>query len=564
MAETRESDSLKIDKLETVEGCDIWKFQVKVFLSANSLFKVVDGSRVKPVIGSYDGEQAFNKALDDWTKDDYKAQKIMVQSIGKQPTLHIMNCGTAREMWTKLESVYEQKSKTSIHMLQQKFYSCTKDSDDDIAVYISKLKGMAQQLKDLGEQIPNSMLITKILMTLPENLLHFQSAWESTTAEEQTIENLTNRLMMEESRAQLLQQSSSTFDAFVSRNSRRFSTSKSQQQQSKSKSGKCFVCNENGHWKRNCPTKKNASGQSGSKTNNNSSDKKNSFESVNNQKPFNTFKRADALIGDAVALSTIGERNDDWFFDTGATYHLSYNFEWFENFQYFEKPETVRIGSGTLLPVLGFGNITILAFNGVEWITRSMKNVCYVPDLRVNLFSGITAMDKGLTLEANSKECKLIRSGETIVCGIRENRMFKLQIKVSSSGGSGQCCVAINQRLSLRIWHERLSHQNIDYVKRFLKNMNIGYDGATEFFCEGCVMGKQHRLPFPKSANKAKMVGELVHTDVCGKMHETSFGDDFSHFRSVYFMKEKSEVAKLIEKYIGQVKANTTGSVLVV
>lgn len=143
-------------------------------------------------------------------------------------------------------------------MLQQKFYCFTKDPDDDVAVYIAKLQGMVQQLKDLGETIPDSMLITKILMTLPENLLHFQSAWESTSAGEQTIDNLTNRLMMEESRAQLSQQNSSTFDAFVAKNSsRKFSNKKAQHhQQSRSKPGKCFICNERGHWKRDCPSRK--------------------------------------------------------------------------------------------------------------------------------------------------------------------------------------------------------------------------------------------------------------------------------------------------------------------
>lgn len=128
--------------------------------------------------------------------------------------------------------MYEQKSKTSIHMLQQKYYFASKEPEDDIATYISKMQALVQQLKDLGETISDSMLMTKILMTLPENLSHFQSAWESTAADQQTIENLTNRLMVEEARAQLLQQSSSTFDAFVARNSsKKFSHKKAQQHQ---------------------------------------------------------------------------------------------------------------------------------------------------------------------------------------------------------------------------------------------------------------------------------------------------------------------------------------------
>lgn len=575
MAEAKENEN-KIEKLNSIEDWNIWKFQVKVLLKAQNWYRIVDGSYAKPVRTQYEGEggsDAYNKAVDEYTRVDCKAQKIIVQTIGRQPTLHIMNCDSARSMWVKLESVYEQKSKTSIHMLQQKFYSFAKDPDDEIAVHIAKLQGLVQQLKDLGENISDSMLITKVLMTLPENLAHFQSAWESTASDQQTIENLTNRLMIEEARA-TSQQNNSTFDAFVAKNSsKKFSQKKAQnnQQQSRSKSGKCFACDQSGHWKRDCPARRQQSNQI------NESGKKKTFNSdANKQKPF-AYKRGDALmvtsLHNAMALSTTTKRNDDWYFDTAASYHMSHNKEWFQNFKEFDEPDGVRIGDGSILPVVGCGNISIMAFNGKTWIHRFMENVCYVPDLHVNLFSGITAMDKGLELIADKDGCQLIRDGETIVSGVRQNRMFKLQIKVSRNEDEAQCFLAANQRLSLKVWHERLSHQNIGYVKQFLNNMNVKYENSDNFFCEACIMGKQHRLPFPKSISKTQKVGELVHTDVCGKMHETSLGgsryfllfkDDFSHFRTVYFMKAKSEVPDLIEKYISKVNVETSCTVMIV
>ncbi len=578
MSEVKDSDFNRIEKLDSVDGWNVWKFQVRVLLKASNSFSVVDGSFVKPVIGQFENAAEFNKALEEFTKSDNKAQKVIVQTIGKQPTLHIMNCDSAHAMWTKLESVYEQKSKTSIHMLQQQFFLSTKEPDDDIAVYISKMQSLAQKLKDLGETIPDSMIMTKILMTLPENLMHFQSAWESTAADQQTIENLTSRLMTEEARANMSQQSSSTFDAFVAKNnSKKFSHKKSSSQRqhsSSSKPGKCFICNEIGHYKRDCPSRKNqSSGTDENKQKTSGSDK----SSDTNKKNSFVYKRGDALvvsnISNAVALSTISQRNDDWYFDTAASYHMSHNKEWFKNYKEFDEPDGVRIGDGKILPVVGYGNISILAYNGTEWKPRYMENVCYVPSLQVNLFSGISAMDKGLQLVADKNGCQLIRESETIVHGIRQDRMFKLQIKVSSSVGDTHCYLAASQRLSLKVWHERLGHQNVGYVKSFLRQMNISFDNVDNFFCEACVIGKQHRLPFPKSSNKSGKIGELVHTDVCGKMHEPSFGgsryfllfkDDFSHFRTVYFMKQKSEVPRLIEKYIARMKADTSCSVIVV
>lgn len=38
-------------------------------------------------------------------KSDIKAQKAITLTIDKEPLLHIVNCNTAAEMWTKLKSV---------------------------------------------------------------------------------------------------------------------------------------------------------------------------------------------------------------------------------------------------------------------------------------------------------------------------------------------------------------------------------------------------------------------------------------------------------------------------
>lgn len=48
--------------------------------------------------------------------------------------------------------------------------------------------------------VSDSMIITKILLTLPSNLNHFASAWESLSEEQRTLANLTSRLTIEEAR----------------------------------------------------------------------------------------------------------------------------------------------------------------------------------------------------------------------------------------------------------------------------------------------------------------------------------------------------------------------------
>ena len=58
-----------------------------------------------------------------------------------------------------------------------------------------------------------------------------------------------------------------------------------------------------------------------------------------------------------------------------------------------------------------------------------------------------------------------------------------------------------------------------------------------EGICKGCAKGKNSKKTFPNSESKAKVILEIVHSDVCGPMSSSSlsryvyyvsFIDDFS------------------------------------
>ena len=82
--------------------------------------------------------------------------------------------------------------------------------------------------------------------------------------------------------------------------------------------------------------------------------------------------------------------------------------------------------------------------------------------------------------------------------------------------------------------------------------------------CEGCIPGKVHRLPFG-TKEKAAEPGQRIYRNVCGPVEESmsgfryfvSFKDGWTKFRTIYFIKEKSEVAKRLDQFIAETK--TTG-----
>lgn len=123
----------------------------------------------------------------------------------------------------------------------------------------------------------------------------------------------------------------------------------------------------------------------------------------------------------------------------------------------------------------------------------------------------------------------------------------------------------IARKESIRYWHERLAHQNIAHVKRFLNRNNVSYVDEKGFQCEACIFGKQHRLPFPVSESKSEKCGDIIHTDLCGPM-STSLGgsklylllkDDRSHFRFVYFIRHKNEAEEKIASFVKFVHTQT-------
>lgn len=84
--------------------------------------------------------------------------------------------------------------------------------------------------------------------------------------------------------------------------------------------------------------------------------------------------------------------------------------------------------------------------------------------------------------------------------------------------------------------------------------------------CDGCILGKMHRLPFPPGRHRASTIGQLIHTDLVGPMQVSTpggsryvvvFKDDYSGWCVTRFLKNKSEVAKCLQEFVARLKVET-------
>lgn len=187
-----------------------------------------------------------------------------------------------------------------------------------------------------------------------------------------------------------------------------------------------------------------------------------------------------------------------------------------------------------------------------------------MPELAHNLFSEGTALDKGLTYEADQTECKFSQENTVVATGTRIGKLYKMKIKVTISNAFHETA----QMATVMDWHKRLGHQNMKHIRQILKKFDITAKDNKDDFCEGCLQGKQHRLSFPSSSSREVTPGKLLHVDLNGPMEIDSIGgskyfinfrDDASSYRTVYFMKHKSETKNIIQKHLKLVE-NDTGN----
>lgn len=510
---------------------------MQIILRSRGLLSIVDGSRAQPEETADDARS--KAALVCWRDDDAKAQELIITRVQEKVLTHLLTCKTSYDIWQKLSTIYEPKSKVSVHLIQQRFFNLK--FEEPVNNFISRLEDLKQQLQNLGEQMTDTMMMTKILMTLPDKYKHFVSAWESVPEKDQSFQSLVSRLLLEEERYGNTEQEQAT--AFVARN-QCYNKNNKQINQNNRGAGqynksvselKCFECGHKGHLRKDCRKRKcHFCHKAG--------------HLIKDCKNLNNTKHSvsDSQNQNAFIVSPMTDVDNQFYLDSGCSAHMSPDKNLFINYEEVTN-EYVTVGDGKRLKAVGKGKIDVSAFNGDNYLPTSLSDVLYVPELTKNLFSMRCALDKGYTMIATATGCKLLKEGRVCAIANRVGKMYVMDFKFDH--------VAL---LSLSEWHERMAHQNYKYVKQCLESNNIKYEGPTDQ-CSSCVEGKQHRTPFSASVSRAESPGELLHMDLCGEMTPASLGgslyfllikDDYSSYRYVYFLRHKSETKNKIEEFI--------------
>jgi transposase InsO family protein len=265
-------------------------------------------------------------------------------------------------------------------------------------------------------------------------------------------------------------------------------------------------------------------------------------------------------------MAKTDEESDEiqiWFLDSGCSNHMTGFKHLFDELDESYK-KVVKLGDDKEIQVEGKGNIAVQTSSHN---TRILHDVYYIPQLSHNLLSIGQMMDSGCTIKFEGDNCRIVDAAmDQTMATVKktQNNLFPLEItKVKDKA------LAAKEISSSELWHLRYGHLNMSGLK--LLNQKKMVNGLPEIgeigLCEGCVLGKQSKLPFPKDQSlRATKVLELVHTDLCGPMEVESMGgskyfmlfiDDYSRMTWVYFLSYKSEAFGLFKRFKAMAETQT-------
>src|SRR5438105_2194817 len=101
------------------EGWHRWKFQAKLLLDSKGCWEIVSGTSEKPELLA---DLSNKAAVDLWEVSEKKAKAIIATHLDDTQVEHVVNCSSSKEMWSRLESIYEMKSEASKMLLLSQFH----------------------------------------------------------------------------------------------------------------------------------------------------------------------------------------------------------------------------------------------------------------------------------------------------------------------------------------------------------------------------------------------------------------------------------------------------------
>ncbi|KAG8491200.1 hypothetical protein CXB51_014356 [Gossypium anomalum] len=192
-----------------------------------------------------------------------------------------------------------------------------------------------------------------------------------------------------------------------------------------------------------------------------------------------------------VAFVNDSKVSEEWILDSGCTFHMSLNRDWFTTYETVSAG-VVLMGNNASCKIASVGTIKVKMFDGV---VRTLSDVRHVLELKRNLISLSTLDSKGYKYTAESGVLKISKGSFIVMKGQRKTvKLYVLQ----GSTVTGDVAVASSSMSDndiTKLWHMRLGHMGQNGMVELSKRGLLDGQGICKLnFCEHCVLGSKREF----------------------------------------------------------------------
>jgi len=276
---------------------------------------------------------------------------------------------------------------------------------------------------------------------------------------------------------------------------------------------------------------------------------------------------------DTLEQTTTGEnKKNRWLIDSGASSHMTWDYKDLTDIK-FIPPRVITAADGKRMICDRSGTVYLEVWNGTKWNSITLQNVLFVPGICLKLLSLCSTTSVGFWAKLSEEHCDIGKKSKRFVRAERFAGLHYLKVKAKRREivykVSEDDPTAEEQHLELL--HRRLGHLNVQYIRKLVDSgaEGIAIKDKEEDFgiyrCDGCILGKQYAEKIKTSTPRNRILGELIHSDVCGPMeadmhgnrYYVSFIDDYSRRATIFLLKQKSEVVSKFKEFYQRVLAET-------
>jgi len=168
-----------ISRIETLTktNYDTWRMHMEALLVKNDEWEYVSGIKAKPEVVPND--EASLRAEAEWIKCDNKAKSDIILSISASELKQVKGCATSREVWQKLESIYQSRGPARKATLLKQLTLQRMHDGEDIREHLRKFFDAVDKLGDMNVDVNADLLAILLLYSLPSSFENFRCAIES-------------------------------------------------------------------------------------------------------------------------------------------------------------------------------------------------------------------------------------------------------------------------------------------------------------------------------------------------------------------------------------------------